>query len=85
MMFCELCEHDSHRETILNLAYDLSRAFHEESLAHDAAMQATRRRMDVEASLRDIVGVVCRRSGVAEDRVNGVHSSDEPASAEGEV
>ena len=77
MMFFEVCEHDSHKETILNISHKLFVARHEEQIAHQMAQEATEKRMKIEEDLCNIVGIVVDRNSELMSKVNGVHSSDE--------
>ena len=77
MMFFEVCEHDSHKETILNISHKLFVARQEEQIAHQMAQEATEKRMNIEKDLCNIVGIVVDRNSELMSKVNGVHSSDE--------
>ena len=77
MMFFEICEHDSHKETILNISHKLFVARREEQIAHQMAQEATEKRMKIEEDLCNIVGIVVDRNSELMSKVNGVHSSDE--------
>ena len=77
MMFFEVCEHDSHKETILNISHKLFVARQEEQIAHQMAQEATEKRMKIEEDLCNIVGIVVDRNSELMSKVNGVHSSDE--------
>ena len=76
-MFFEVCEHDSHKETILNISHKLFVARQEEQIAHQMAQEATEKRMNIEKDLCNIVGIVVDRNSELMSKVNGVHSSDE--------
>ena len=76
-MFFEVCEHDSHKETILNISHKLFVARQEERIAHQMAQEATEKRMKIEEDLCNIVGIVVDRNSELMSKVNGVHSSDE--------
>ena len=76
-MFFEVCEHDSHKETILNISHKLFVARQEEQIAHQMAQEATEKRMKIEEDLCNIVGIVVDRNSELMSKVNGVHSSDE--------
>ena len=77
MMFFEVCEHDSHKETILNISHKLFVARQEEQIANQLAQEATEKRMKIEEDLCNIVGIVVDRNSELMSKVNGVHSSDE--------
>ena len=77
MMFFEVCEHDSHKETILNISHKLFVARQEEQIANQMAQKATQKRMKIEEDLCNIVGIVVDRNSELMSKVNGVHSSDE--------
>ena len=77
MMFFEVCEHDSHKETILNISHKLFVARQEEQIANQMAQEATEKRMKIEKDLCNIVGIVVDRNSELMSKVNGVHSSDE--------
>ena len=77
MMFFEVCEHDSHKETILNISHKLFVARQEEQIAHQMAQESTEKRMKIEEDLCNIVGIVVDRNSELMSKVNGVHSSDE--------
>ena len=77
MMFFEVCEHDSHKETILNISHKLFVARQEERIARQMAQEATEKRMKIEEDLCNIVGIVVDRNSELMSKVNGVHSSDE--------
>ena len=77
MMFFEVCEHDSHKETILNISHKLFVARQEEQIANQMAQEATKKRMKIEEDLCNIVGIVVDRNSELMSKVNGVHSSDE--------
>ena len=77
MMFFEVCEHDSHKETILNISHKLFVARQEEQIANQMAQEATEKRMKIEEDLCNIVGIVVDRNSELMSKVNGVHSSDE--------
>lgn len=76
-MFFEVCEHDSHKETILNISHKLFVARQEEQIAHQIAQESTKKRMKIEKDLCNIVGIVVDRNSELMSKVNGVHSSDE--------
>ena len=82
MMFFEVCEHDSHKETILNISHKLFVARQEEQIAHQIAQEATEKRMKIEEDLCNIVGIVVDRNSELMSKVNGVHSSDESEASE---
>ena len=84
MKFCEVCEQDSHRDTILNLAHQLFVAKEEEELAHQMAQEATEKRMKLEQDLCYFTGIVVGRNPELMKKVNGVHSKDESVEEEGE-
>ena len=82
MMFFEVCEHDSHKETILNISHKLFVARQEEQIARQMAQEATEKRMKIEEDLCNIVGIVVDRNSELMSKVNGVHSSDESEASE---
>lgn len=84
MKFSEVCEHDSHRITILDLAYQLFVAKDEEELAHQMAHEATKKRMKLERDLCSFIDIVVRRNPELMKKVNGVHSKEESEVRDGE-
>ena len=77
MQFCEVCEHDNHRETILNLAHSLYIAREEEMLKAQMAREAYEKRARIEDDIIEIVRIVCERNTEIMPMMNGVHSKDE--------